>query len=86
MEKVRNLGRHLVFRVVLFSSDIFFYFTKLRQFLRVGGCGMEDVIKAQMQSMAKDMGIELNQNLVIVWSGWLVVDWIHTCISEFSLH
>lgn len=61
-EKIRNFGRHIVFRVVLFSSDIFFYFTKVRQFLRLGG-GMEDSIEMQMQSMAKDMGVELNQNV-----------------------
>lgn len=61
-EKIRNLGRHILFRIVLFTSDIFFYFTKLRQFLRLGG-GMEDDIESQMQSMAKDMGVELNQNI-----------------------
>lgn len=61
-EKIRNLGRHVVFRFVLLTSDIFFYFTKIRQFFRLGG-GMEDDIEAQMQSMAKDMGVELNQNV-----------------------
>ncbi|KAJ5624325.1 hypothetical protein N7510_000634 [Penicillium lagena] len=61
-EKIRNLGRHVVFRFVLFASDIFFWFTKIRQFLRLGG-GMEDDIEAQMQHMAKDMGVELNQNV-----------------------
>ncbi|KAL4897581.1 ABC1 family-domain-containing protein [Aspergillus ambiguus] len=61
-EKIRNFGRHLLFRFVLFSSDLFFYFTKVRQFLRLGG-GMEDAIEAQMQTMAKDMGVELNQNV-----------------------
>lgn len=61
-EKMRNLGRHILFRIVLFSSDLFFYFTKVRQFLRLGG-GMEDDIESQMQNMAKDMGVELNQNV-----------------------
>lgn len=61
-EKIRNLGRHMVFRFVLFTSDIFFWFTKIRQFLHLGG-GMEDAIEAQMQGMAKDMGVELNQNI-----------------------
>ncbi|CAG8025778.1 unnamed protein product [Penicillium olsonii] len=55
VEKMRNLGRHCVFRMVLFTTDIFFYFTKVRQFLRLGG-GMEDDLEAQMQVMAKDMG------------------------------
>ena len=61
-EKIRNLGRHLVFRTVLFTTDLFFYFTKIRQFLRLGG-GMEDEIEAQMKNMAKDMGVELNTNV-----------------------
>ncbi|KAL5333879.1 ABC1 family-domain-containing protein [Aspergillus crustosus] len=61
-EKIRNYGRHLLFRVVLLSSDIFFYFTKVRQFLHLGG-GMEDDLEAQMQSVAKDMGVELNHSV-----------------------
>ncbi|KAF3026020.1 hypothetical protein E8E15_000718 [Penicillium rubens] len=61
-EKIRNIGRHFIFRVVLFSSDIFFYFTKVRQFLHLGG-GMEDDIEAQMQNMAKDIGVELNHSV-----------------------
>ncbi|OQE38302.1 hypothetical protein PENCOP_c008G01743 [Penicillium coprophilum] len=62
VEKIRNIGRHLVFRMVLFSTDIFFYFTKVRQYLHLGG-GMEDDIEAQMQNMAKDMGVELNHSV-----------------------
>lgn len=61
-EKIHNLGRHLLFRMVLFTSDLFFYFTKVRQFLRLGG-GMEDDIEKQMKVMAKDMGVELNQSV-----------------------
>ncbi|CAI7624606.1 unnamed protein product [Penicillium crustosum] len=61
-EKIRNIGRHFIFRMVLFSTDIFFYFTKVRQFLHLGG-GMEDDIEAQMQNMAKDMGVELNHSV-----------------------
>lgn len=61
-EKIRNLGRHVVFRFVLLTSDVFFYFTKVRQFLHLGG-GMEDEIEAQMQGIAKDMGVELNQSV-----------------------
>ncbi|KAJ5111007.1 hypothetical protein N7532_001542 [Penicillium argentinense] len=61
-EKIRNLGQHVIFRLVLFSSDVFFWFTKIRQFLHLGG-GMEDDIEAQMQGMAKEMGVELNQNI-----------------------
>ncbi|KAJ5651027.1 uncharacterized protein N7484_004750 [Penicillium longicatenatum] len=62
LEKVRNLGQHFMFHFVLFTSDVFFYFTKVRQFLHLGG-GMEDDIEAQMQGMAKEMGVELNHSV-----------------------
>lgn len=62
MQRVVGLGRHLAFRVALFGSDLFFYFTKVRQFLRLGG-GFEDDIEAQMQVMARDMGVELKSNV-----------------------
>ncbi|KAL4810567.1 ABC1 family-domain-containing protein [Aspergillus unguis] len=61
-EKIRNLGRHLLFRAVLLTSDVWFYFTKIRQFLHLGG-GMEDDIEAQMALVAKDMGVELNHSV-----------------------
>lgn len=61
-EKMRNFARHILFKVVLFSSDLFFWFTKIRQFLHLGG-GMEDSLEEQMRGMAKDMGVELTQNV-----------------------
>ncbi|KAJ9238566.1 hypothetical protein DTO207G8_3182 [Paecilomyces variotii] len=61
-EKIANFGRHIVFKMVLFTTDVFFYFTKIRQFFRGGG-GMEDDIEAHMQVMAKEMGVELQQNI-----------------------
>lgn len=61
-EKIKNYGRHIMFRLVLLSSDIWFFVSKIRQFLGRGG-GMEDEIEAQMQHMAKDMGVELNQGV-----------------------
>ena len=61
-EKIKNLGRHLLFKFVLFSSDVVFYTSKVRQFFGFGG-GMEDDIEAQMKVMAKDMGVELNHNV-----------------------
>jgi aarF domain-containing kinase len=60
--KIRNYGRHIVFRLVLFSSDVIFYISKIRQLLGWGG-GMEDDIERQMKAMAKDMGVDLNQNI-----------------------
>ncbi|EEP78898.1 conserved hypothetical protein [Uncinocarpus reesii 1704] len=59
-EKIKNYGRHIVFKFVLLSSDVFFYFYKIRQILGLGG-GMEDELEAQMKHMARDMGVELSQ-------------------------
>lgn len=58
-EKARNLGRHLLFKLVLFSSDFVFYVSKIRQFFGVGA-GMEDDVESQMKRIAKDFGVELN--------------------------
>lgn len=61
-EKARNLGRHLLFKFVLFSSDVVFYASKIKQFFGVGG-GMEDEMEAQMKKIAKDFGVELNHGV-----------------------
>ena len=61
-EKVKNFGRHLIFKFVLFSSDVVFYTSKVRQFLGFGR-GMEDDLEASMKVMAKDMGVELNHSV-----------------------
>ena len=61
-EKLKNFGRHLIFRFVLFGSDLYFYASKIRQALGTGG-GMEDEMEAQMKRMAKDFGVELNHGV-----------------------
>ena len=61
-EKIKNYGRHIIFRLVLFTSDVVFYGSKIRQFFGMGG-GMEDDLEKQMKSMAKDYGVELNHNV-----------------------
>ncbi len=61
-QKWANLGRHFIFKLVLFSSDVVFYTTKFRQWLGIGG-GMEDEMEKQMQHMAKDFGVELNHSV-----------------------
>lgn len=60
-EKIKNYGRHVVFRFVLLSTDVWFWVTKVKQWLGWSG-GMEDELEAQMQHMAKDMGVELSSN------------------------
>jgi len=61
-EKAVNLGRHLIFKCVLLGSDMYFYFSKARQILGLGG-GMEDDIELQMKNMAKGFGVELNHSI-----------------------
>ena len=61
-QRMLNFGRHLVFKFVLFSSDVVFYGAKIRQWFGVGG-GMEDEIEGAMRNMAKDYGVELNHGV-----------------------
>ena len=60
-EKFRNLGNHLLFKLVIFSSDLWFYAGKIKQLF--GGGGMEDDVEASMKKIARDMGIELNHGV-----------------------
>ncbi|KAI9749500.1 MAG: hypothetical protein M4579_006845 [Chaenotheca gracillima] len=62
-QKFTNLGRHLIFKFVLFSSDIVFYASKIRQVFGFGG-GMEDDMEAHMKNIAKGtFGVELNHSV-----------------------
>jgi aarF domain-containing kinase len=61
-ERWTNWVKHLRFRCVIAISDVWFFWSKVRQWVGVGG-GMEDDIEAHMRSMAKDMGIELNHGV-----------------------
>lgn len=62
-EKMVNLGRHLIFRLVLFGSDIVFYTSKIRQMLGLGR-GMEDDVERQLKIVAKEtFGVELNHGV-----------------------
>ncbi|MCJ1393478.1 hypothetical protein MMC18_006353 [Xylographa bjoerkii] len=61
-EKLKNYGRHIIFNLVLLSSDAVFYGSKIRQFFGMGG-GMEDEIEDQMRHMAKDFGVELQHGV-----------------------
>jgi aarF domain-containing kinase len=62
-ERFVNAWRHLIFRVVLLSSDLVFYTSKIRQWFGFGG-GMEDDIEKQMRFIAKDQfGVELQHSV-----------------------
>ncbi|KAH7057262.1 ABC1 family-domain-containing protein [Macrophomina phaseolina] len=61
-ERFKNWIKHLRFRFVLLGSDAVWWYAWIKQKLGLGG-GMEEEIEAQMKSMAKDMGIELNHGV-----------------------
>ncbi|KAI1391924.1 ABC1-domain-containing protein [Hypoxylon trugodes] len=61
-ERMTNAWRHLLFRTVLFATDVAFYTFKVRQWLGLGG-GMEDEVEARMKTMAKDFGVELQHEV-----------------------
>ena len=57
------LGRHVLFRLTLFSSDIIWWVSRVRQVLGLGG-GMEEDVEAKMREIAKSaFGVELNHDL-----------------------
>ncbi|KAI2620560.1 ABC1-domain-containing protein [Hypoxylon sp. NC1633] len=61
-ERMTNAWRHLLFKTVLFATDVAFYTFKFRQWLGWGG-GMEDEVEARMKNMAKDFGVELQHEV-----------------------
>lgn len=61
-ERLRNRWQHLLFKTVLWGTDVVFYFFRIRQWLGLGG-GMEDEIEASMKGMAHEMGVELQHGV-----------------------
>lgn len=61
-ERVRNYGRHILFRAVLLSTDLVWWWARIRQLLGLGG-GMDEEIEQQMRKMAKGMGFELQHGI-----------------------
>ncbi|KAL9600581.1 MAG: hypothetical protein Q9219_003127 [cf. Caloplaca sp. 3 TL-2023] len=61
-ERLLNFGRHLLFKFVLFSSDVVFYGTKVAQFFGRKR-NLEDDMEASMKKVAGDMGFELNHKV-----------------------
>jgi len=61
-ERWTNSWRHLLFRFVLFGSDLVFYTSKIKQYFGFGQ-GMEDDMERQLKFIAKDtFGVELNHS------------------------
>ncbi|KAL8706912.1 MAG: hypothetical protein Q9201_000072 [Fulgogasparrea decipioides] len=61
-EKLLNLGRHFLFKLVLFSTDVVFYTSKIAQFFGRKK-NLEDDMEVSMKKMAGDMGFELNHSV-----------------------
>ncbi|KAI6831252.1 ABC1-domain-containing protein [Hortaea werneckii] len=61
-ERWREYGRHLLFRVVLVSTDFYFWWSKVKQVLGRGG-GMDDDLEENMRKMASGMGVELQHGV-----------------------
>ena len=61
-ERWANWGRHITFKFVLFASDVYFYYSKVRQYFGRGK-GMDDDMEKQMRKMAKEYGIEMNHSV-----------------------
>ncbi|KAK5063075.1 hypothetical protein LTR84_005151 [Exophiala bonariae] len=61
-ERWKFYGSHLMFKVVLFATDAFWWYSWLKQ--RFGkGKGMDDEMEEQMRKMMKDYGVEMNHNV-----------------------
>ncbi|KAL2198745.1 ABC1 family-domain-containing protein [Corynascus similis CBS 632.67] len=61
-QRVVNIWDHFLFKVVLFMSDVAFYFFRLKQLLGRGG-GMEDEVEARLKDVAKEFGVELQHDV-----------------------
>ncbi|KAK4043819.1 putative aarF domain-containing protein kinase 1 [Parachaetomium inaequale] len=61
-QRAVNIWQHLLFKAVLFLSDVAFYFFRLKQLLGRGG-GLEDEVEARLKSVAKEFGVELQHDV-----------------------
>jgi aarF domain-containing kinase len=61
-ERTVNWGRHLTFRLVLLTTDLAFWYSRIRQWIGWGK-GLEDDLEESMRKHAKDMGVELNHSV-----------------------
>ncbi|KAK3298231.1 ABC1 family-domain-containing protein [Chaetomium fimeti] len=61
-QRMVNVWQHLLFKAVLFMSDVAFYFFRLKQLLGRSG-GLEDEVEARLKSVAQEFGVELQHNV-----------------------
>lgn len=62
MQRAEYYMRHAVFELVLFVSDVAFYWFKLRQMLG-WGLGLEEAMEKRMKEMAGEYGLELQHDV-----------------------
>lgn len=61
-QRMANVWQHLLFKAVLFMSDVAFYFFRLKQLFGRSG-GLEDEVEARLKSVAQEFGVELQHNV-----------------------
>ncbi|KAK4102702.1 ABC1-domain-containing protein [Parathielavia hyrcaniae] len=61
-QRTVNIWQHLVFKAVMFISDVAFYFFWLKQLLGRGN-GMEDEVEARLKNVAREFGVELQHDV-----------------------
>lgn len=61
-QRMRYYGSHLLFKTVLFTTDLYFYYAKIKQFFGRGK-GMDDDIEEHMRKMASDYGVEMQHGV-----------------------
>lgn len=61
-DRLKFWGSHLLFQTVLFTTDLYFYYAKVKQFFGKGK-GMDDDIEAHMRRMASDYGVEMQHGV-----------------------
>ncbi|RMD44786.1 hypothetical protein DV735_g348, partial [Chaetothyriales sp. CBS 134920] len=61
-QRWRNYGGYLLMRFVLLGSDVWFYYSKLKQLLGRGK-GMEDDVERHMARIAKDYGVDMQHGV-----------------------
>ncbi|KAL2020231.1 hypothetical protein VTK56DRAFT_8657 [Thermocarpiscus australiensis] len=61
-QRAINIWQHLLFKTVLFLSDVAFWFFRLKQLLGRGR-GMEDEVEERLKSVAKEFGVELQHDV-----------------------
>lgn len=61
-ERWRYFGSHVLFKLVLFATDAFYWYSWVKQALG-RGMGMENEMEEQMRRMARDYGIEMNHSV-----------------------